>query len=131
MFQYIARITKDCELLQYEPLLSAAPLCGEMVIHSKMFDTFGECASNATDLVTAFSKLLSQVTNEKFSAITKENPLYSGNEETAKAEGWPSNTMVRIYAAHSKKFKKENVLQFTIFVNVNVLENAPSSLTLH
>lgn len=123
-YQYIARVAPGCVLFKAEPFISAIKNCGELVFTSKKFDDYNECVKTAQELLSTLNTLMSQLDDVERVIVSKLNPIYDdeaeNQEEVAKAEGWSSNTIIRIYIADADEFKSNNVLSYKVHVNINV-----------
>jgi hypothetical protein len=120
-FNYTATLEMACELFTVEPLLSAAPQLGKMVITSKDFPTEEECIDTATGLLSSIATLLEQITGRSQVVVSKINPMYNGEDpyDMAKEESWFKSTASRLYIADAELLKKENRLHFTVSANIS------------
>lgn len=123
-YQYIARIAPGSVLFEAEPFINSIRNCGELVLTSKRFKTYEECVNTTQQLLSTLNTLIHQLTDTKYVVVSKLNPLYDDSieqkEELAVAEGWLSNTIMRIYIANADELRLNNTLHYTVHVNINV-----------
>jgi hypothetical protein len=100
------------------------PGCIDMVISSKKFGSYEECATALTQLLSVLGTTEAQISNKNFVIVTKTNPLFSTTEAPKNDEEWDRLTIMRAYVADVDVLQTQQQLNYSIVGQLRISQES-------
>lgn len=123
-FSYDVKISHGSALLSHDLFGNCFPRVAEMVITSKQFEGYEECASAMTNLLAVMAALNTRITERNHVIVTKTNPMLANPPGKVNAdEQWESSTLMRAFVADADALKA-STLQYDIVGQIKLAEDS-------
>lgn len=104
-YSYNVRISANADVLKSGELAERLPNCGEVLVVSKKFDTYDNCESALSALLSSLTKSTTQISKKNHVVVTMLNPTLNG-KEIKEGEEWEVSVLLKAYIADAEALKK-------------------------
>lgn len=111
-YLYDVRVSSSSNIFSSGAMNSSIPGGNEMVISSKCYASYEECAQALTQLMAVLASTEAQIVGKNYAIVTKTNPLFSGQK--ADNETWDKMIVLKAFVADAEELKTSNKLTFDI-----------------
>lgn len=128
-YQYRLKILAKSPVLRTAPM-DKLPGCAEMVVISKMLDSYAECESKLDSLLAKLALIESSATRKNYVILSRTNPSVSHTPEMDidDDEPWESSTMFKSFLVDVASVAAA-IPSFSISARLDVIFDEPGAKT--